>query len=90
LDGAVAATDDGFHRHADLVRIGAKSAQYLSGDPVAFSGKADEYVLGAYVVMPEPVRFILGKAQGAARSTRESFKTVCHALPTHQGLIHRH
>jgi hypothetical protein len=36
------------------------------------------------------VRFILGQAQGAARSTRESFKTVCHALPTHQGLIHRH
>jgi hypothetical protein len=72
------AADDELYCGTDFAQFDAEVVQDLGGDSVAFTHKAQEEVLGANVVVIEPLRFLLGKSQDAASSLCKLVKSVCH------------
>ena len=74
----LAAADDEFDCGTDLAQLDAEVVEDLGGDTVAFAHQAEEEVLGADVVVVEPLRLFLGQSQDAARSFRKFVESVCH------------
>jgi hypothetical protein len=60
-DRLFAPADDELNGGAYLAKLDAKVVEDLGGDAITLPDKAQEQVLGAYVVVVESLRFLLGK-----------------------------
>lgn len=58
----------------DRVQRRSEPFQGLSCDPLALVDEPEEQVLGAYVVVVEKARFLLGEHNDAPGPVREAFK----------------
>ena len=79
-NSAVSAADNELHRGANLVQLDAQVGQHLGSNPIALADEAEQNVLGANVVVVEPVSLFLRKRQDAARPLGELIKSVGHQL----------
>ena len=65
---------------ADLVQLDAEIREDLGRDALALADQAQEQVLGADVVVVEPLRFLLRKLQHLARPLGEFVKAISHRI----------
>ena len=70
-DRAVPAADDELDGGADLGELDVHVLEHAGGDTFALAHEPEEEVLGADVVVVEPLRFVLGKRQDLARAISE-------------------
>ena len=75
-DGSVAATDDELDGGPDLGQLDVHVLEDARGDTLALADEAEQQVLGADVVVVEPLRFVLSKRQDLARTVRELVEAI--------------
>ena len=76
--GPLAPPDDELHGRTYLVQLDTKVGEHLSGNPIGLSYKAKQDVLGAYVVVIEPLGLFLSQRQYPPGPFREFFKPTRH------------
>ena len=75
-DRPVAAPDDELDGRPDLGELDVHVLEDARGDALALADEAEQQVLGADVVVVEPLRLVLGKRQDLARAIRELVEAV--------------
>ena len=75
-DRPVAAPDDELDGRPDLGQLDVHVLEDARGDTLALADEAEQQVLGADVVVVEPLRLVLGKRQDLARAIRELVEAV--------------
>ena len=85
-DRPVAAPDDELDRRPDLGQLDVHVLEHARGDALALAHEAEQQVLGADVVVVEPLRFVLRKRQDLARAIRELVEAIHPGEPIRAGL----
>ena len=80
-DRAIAAADDELDGGADLGQLDVHVLEDARGDALALADQAEQQVLGADVVVVEPLRLVLGKRQDLARAVRELVEAIHRVAP---------
>ena len=80
-DRAIATADDELDGRADLGQLDVHVLEDARGDAFALADEAEQQVLGADVVVVEPLRFFLRKRQDLARALRELVEAIHRAAP---------
>ena len=75
-DRAIAAADDELDRGADLGQLDVHVLEDARGDTLALADEAQQQVLGADVVVVEPLRLFLSERQDLARALRELVEAI--------------
>jgi G3E family GTPase len=75
-DRPVAAPDDELDGGADLRQLDVHVLEDARGDALALADEAEQQVLGADVVVVEPLRLVLSKRQDLARAIRELVEAI--------------
>ena len=75
-DRPVAAADDELDGGAHLVQLDAQVLEHPRRDAIALADEAEQQVLGADVVVVEPLRLVLGEGQDPACALRELVETI--------------
>ena len=75
-DRAIAAADDELDGGADLGQLDVHVLEHARGDTLALTDEAEQQVLGADVVVVEPLRFVLSKRQDLPRAVRELVEAI--------------
>ena len=74
--GAVAAADDEFHGRTNLGELDVHVLEHARGYTFALTDEAEQQMLGADVVVVEPLRFVLSKCQDLPRTVRELVEAI--------------
>ena len=75
-DRAIAAADDELDRGPDLGELDVHVLEHARSDALALADEAEQQVLGADVVVVEPLRLVLRKRQDLARAVRELVESI--------------
>jgi hypothetical protein len=75
-DRSVAPADDELDRGPDLRQLDVHVLQDARGDALALADEAEQQMLGADVVVVEPLRFVLSKRQDLACSVRKLVEAI--------------
>ena len=75
-DRAIAAADDELDGGPDLRKLHVHVLEHAGGDALSLAHEAEEQVLGADVVVVEPLRLVLRQRQDLARAIRELVETI--------------
>ena len=75
-DRPVAAPDDELDGRPDLRELDVHVLEDARGDTLALADETEQQVLGADVVVVEPLRLVLGECQDLARAIRELVEAV--------------
>ncbi len=75
-DRPIAATDDELDRRPNLGQFDVHVLEHACRDTLALADQAEEQVLGADVVVVEPLRFVLSECQDLAGPVRELVEAI--------------
>ena len=75
-DRPVAAADDELDGGPDLGQLDVHVLEHPRGDALALADEAQQQVLGADVVVVEPLRLVLRERQDFARAVRELVEAI--------------
>ena len=78
-DRSIAPPDDELDRCPDLRQLDIHVLEHARGHPLTLADEAEEEVLGADVVVVEPLRFVLSQGQDLPRAIRELVEPIHRA-----------
>ena len=81
-DRAIAAADDELDGGAHLGQLDVHVLEDARGDALALADEPEQQVLGADVVVVEPLRFVLSKCQDLPRAVRELVEAIHRVEPS--------